>query len=151
MRIHFVCLFWTCKILGHRHYWILVALYSLVVPWKIIRYIPLSDHCKESLQASLKCCSMANVILIVHVTQVIIVVKIKTIHIYHAYKINIPWGLVQMFVCHFWDLNFVIDQNNNFYLPRMEKTKHPEHHWLLTQHNLRACFVGGSFSSQPSL
>ena len=33
------------------------------------------------------------------VTQVIIVVKIKTIHIYHAYKINIPWGLVQMFVC----------------------------------------------------
>ena len=42
MHIHLVCLFWTCKILGHRQYWILVALYSLVVPRKI-RYIPLSD------------------------------------------------------------------------------------------------------------
>ena len=47
----------------HKHCWTVVALYSLVVPWKIIRYIPLSDHCKESLQASLKCCSMANIIL----------------------------------------------------------------------------------------
>ena len=56
---------------------------------------------------SLKCCSMANIILIVHVTQVIIVVKIKTIHIYHAYKINIPWGLVQMFVCQ--QLEFLVD------------------------------------------
>ena len=45
----------------------------------------------------------------------------------------------------------MIDQNNNFYLPKTEKTKHPEHRRLLTQDNLRVCFVGGTFSSQPSL
>ena len=39
----------------------------------------------------------------------------------------------------------MIDQNNNFYLPRTEKTKHPEHRRLLSQDNLRVCFVGGTF------
>ena len=36
------------------------------------------------------------------------VVKIKKIiHIYHAYKVNIPWGLVEMFV--YQPLEFLVD------------------------------------------
>ena len=38
---------------------------------------------------------------------VIIVVKIKIIHIYHAYRKNIPWGLVQKFV--YQPLQFPVD------------------------------------------
>ena len=103
-------------------YWTSVALYSLVVPWKIIRYIPFCDSFRGNLYSL-----VVPWKIIIHITLsdsfkgilasiiemlqyskhnshsvchlVIIVVKIKTIHIYHAYKINIPQGLVQMFVC----------------------------------------------------
>ena len=88
-------------------YWTSVALYSLVVPWKIIVHITLSDSFKGILASIIEMLqySKHNSRSACHL--VIIVVKIKTIHIYHAYKINIPRGLVQMFVCQ--RLEFLVD------------------------------------------
>ena len=71
-------------------YWTSVALYSLVVPQKIIIHITLSDSFKGILASIIEMLqySKHNSHSACHL--VIIVVKIKTIHIYHAYKINIP-------------------------------------------------------------
>ena len=82
----------------HKHCWTVVALYSLVVPWKIIRYIPLSNSFWGILASIIEMLQYGkyNSHSACHL---VIIVKIKTIHIYHAYKINIPWGLVQMFIC----------------------------------------------------
>ena len=170
MRIHFVCLFWTCKILGHRHYWILVALYSLVVPWKIIRYIPLSNSFWGILASIIEmlqygkynshsachsghyCCKNKNYSYLPclqnkHSLRPCANVCMSTTQVPCRSLAAIFWWksepLLRPKLCD-WS-------KQKFYLPRMEKTKHPEHRWLLTQHNLRACFVGGSFSSQPSL
>ena len=83
----------------HKHYWTLVALYSVVVLGKIIRYISLSDLLWGILASIIEMLQYGKYNSHSACHLVIIVVKIKTIHIYHTYKINIPWDLVQMFVC----------------------------------------------------
>ena len=74
----------------HKHYWTLVALYSLVVLGKIIRYISLSDSLRGILASIIEMLQYGKYNSHSAFHLVIIVVKIKTIHIYHAYKINIP-------------------------------------------------------------
>ena len=88
----------------HKHYWTSVALYSIVAPCKIIRYIPLSDSFRGILASIIEMphCGKFNSHSVYH-----IVVKLEIIHISHVYKINIPWGLVQMFVC--IPLEFLVD------------------------------------------
>ena len=83
----------------HKHYWTLVALYSVVVLGEIIRYISLSDSLWGILASIIEMLQYGKYNSHSACHLVIIVVKIKTIHICHAYKIDIPWGLVQMFVC----------------------------------------------------
>ena len=83
----------------HKHYWTLVALYSVVVLGKIIWYISLSDSLWGILASIIEMLQYGKYNSHSACHLVIIVVKIKTIHICHAYKIDIPWGLVQMFVC----------------------------------------------------
>ena len=79
-------------------YWTSVALYSLVVPWKI-RYIPLSNSFRGILASIVEMLQYGKYNSHSACHLVIIVIKIETIHIYHAYKMNIPWDLVQTFVC----------------------------------------------------
>ena len=91
----------------HKHYWTSVALYSIVAPCKIIRYVPLSDSFRGILASIIEMphCGKFNSRSVYH--SVTIVVKLEIIHIIHVYKINIPWGLVQMFVC--LPLEFLVD------------------------------------------
>ena len=91
----------------HKRYWTSVALYSIVAPCKIIRYIPLSDSFRGILASIIEMphCGKFNSHSVYH--SVNIVVKLEIIHISHVYKINIPWGLVQMFVC--LPLEFLVD------------------------------------------
>ena len=74
----------------HKHYWTLVALYSLVVLEKIIRYISLSDSLRGILASIIEMLQYGKYNSHSACHLVIIVVKIETIHIYHAYKMNIP-------------------------------------------------------------
>ena len=91
MSIPLVSLFWTCEILGHRTQALLdiggPVFFSCSMKDKKVhifkRFISRNPCTTEMLQYgkynSHSACHL-----------VIIVVKIKTIHIYHAYKINIP-------------------------------------------------------------
>ena len=83
----------------HKQCWTVVALYSVVVPWKIIKYIPLSNSFWGILASIIEMLQYGKYNSHSACHLVIIVVKIETIHIYRAYKMNIPWDLVQMFVC----------------------------------------------------
>ena len=67
-----------------------MALYSLVVLEKILRYISLSDSLRGILASIIEMLQYGKYNSHSACHLVIIVVKIETIHTYHAYKINIP-------------------------------------------------------------
>ena len=94
MCIHLVCLFWTCKILGHTCR--TQALLDSGGP--VFFSCSMKDNKVHTFKRSLQGI-LASIIEMLQYGKynshsachlVIIVVKIETIHIYHAYKINIP-------------------------------------------------------------